>query len=154
MTNDQELTQEIIKAIQIASVQGNLTKEAVDYVNKILEDNKCLKDSVGKYSLRIEEYKSEILSIKKENSKILEKEKTLSDRKREVSKRENKITELEMSVLYEKQRVKDHQDMFSLVFRNIETRKNVFTPVTGGTQYDGKQAAGFVSVNEQFEKNS
>jgi predicted RNase H-like nuclease (RuvC/YqgF family) len=154
MSTNQELSQEVMKIIKIAAMNGTLTEEAVKHINKIIDENNDLLHKVTDLCSTIkmvrkerDEAQSKVFNFNQNKTEFLK-------RKREIREREKKITRLELDAQWQAERVKDHKEMFSLIFRNIETRKNIFTPVDGGTQYDGKKAAGHVQTNEQIEKNT
>jgi hypothetical protein len=69
--------------------------------------------------------------------------------------REQAITKLEAEAKHQGERVKDHKEMFTIVFRNLEVRRNVFTPSPGSPgvdQYGTALPAGYVDEHQQTEK--
>ena len=68
-----------------------------------------------------------------------------NDRENDLEDREKEMLKLELTAQYEAERVADHKEMFGLVFRNLETRKNLFR---NGQTPSGDQYGGTVSTSE------
>lgn len=150
--SDQQLLSNIEKVIRKASVEGVLTEKAISEFNNVLNTNQVLN--------------TELTELKKKFAKLEEKQKEFIDKcasqastidswkRREDSliEREKEMTRLELEARYDRERVSDHKEMFELVFRNIEVRRNIFTAVPGinAGQY-GSQVSPYVHQDTQKE---
>ena len=141
-----KLHDDIVKLISMASLNGTLTSEAVVYFKNTLDENKKLQNANNSQKEIIIQKNQELSELKSKYDKLKSLENEILNREKQIIEREKNITKLECSLEMEKERVKDHKEMFSLIFRNIETRRNVFTPLDGGPH-----GSGFVSINEQIE---
>jgi len=135
-----ELTEQLDKIIQQAALDGALTQKAVDQFHSIITQNAALETKVASLEIVVEERRKRISGLEID----VGISKTLVDlaakAEIEMIEREKNITTLELTAEHEKQRVKDHINMFTVVFRNSVLRKEVMTPVTAAfDQYNNRQ---------------
>jgi hypothetical protein len=147
--------QDIERVVQQAGIDGTLTKTAIDQYHAIIEANaKLVKEN---------DAQAKLIFDKNEKLSKLEVDLGIANglvgvaAASEVAmiERESKMTTLELTAKHEAVRVADHKDMFDKVFRNIETRRNVFTPQpasAGVDQYGTALPTGYVEEHEQTEK--
>jgi predicted RNase H-like nuclease (RuvC/YqgF family) len=151
MSNLTELQNEIMKSINVAAINGTLTNEAVSHFKKIVDESQDMKGRIDYLEEELKNKKMEANKYKLENEEFMLRKQSIEKREADVSIREKEITKLECSLTGAMDRVKDHKEMFSVVFRNTEVRRDMFTAVNGGDNYDGKRNAGWVSRDEQKE---
>lgn len=150
----QEIIEGLVKALQKASLDGALKEEAVDYVNSLIAENKTLKADKNSLEKQLETVKKEKESTYEVLTKANVELQEYRNRETELCEREDKILELELTAQYERERVMDHKEMFSQVFRNIEVRRGVFNVVPGhpGDQYSSA-TQGYVTQDTQVEES-
>ncbi len=127
---------DILGVIQKAAIDGVLTKIAVDQFNSIIGENESLKSDVKGLTESYEGLEKRHHKSAEERDKAITKLKKYIAREDELVEREENMLKLELTAEYEAERVKDHKEMFSQVFRNIEMRRNVFTALPGATAVD------------------
>lgn len=145
----------IKKIIDKAGIDGALTEDAIKYFNNTVIDNRELKED-NKLKATELENKSEELNSYATRCNVLKNENDAwKTREGDIVQREKQMTILELTAKHESKRVQDHKDMFDKVFRNIETRRNVFTPIPGtdGGQYQ-TPIGGFAQENEEKTEKS
>ncbi len=152
-----KILEDILGVIQKAAIDGALTKLAVDQFNEIIGENETLKSDVKALTESYEGLEKRHNKASDERTKAIEKLKKLIAREDELEKREEQMLELELEAKYDQLRVEDHKEMFSLVFRNVEVRRNVFTPLPGATAVDQygsipPNASSFAQENEETTK--
>lgn len=147
MSDFNQLNEELMKSIRVAAINGVLTNEAADQVKEVMDDNKRLKNRIKKLEEELHESVSSCIAYKAEISKLEEKECSIKGREQIVRVKENDIIRMECELSGAKERVRDHKEMFGLVFRNIEIRRNVMTGVHGNAQ-----TYGFVDERKQTEE--
>ncbi len=133
--------QEIEKAVQTAAIDGTLTKEAVDMFHGILEENEELKDVVEKKDRFEQERNKTVERLERDLSMAHALNKVAAEAEMAMVEREQKMTTLELTAKHMEERVTDHKEMFTTVFRNSVLRKEVMTPVSAGSvdQYGTRQ---------------
>ncbi len=147
-----ELSDQLDKVIQQASLDGTLTRDAVDQFHEILAEN----SSLGEENDRLKDLNAAgSKDLRETKVKLEEHRSKVSDwvgREKELAEREKNITKLELTAENEKKRVQDHINMVGLVFRNIEVRREVLTAVPGAesNQY-GAPSPGFVQRDKTSE---
>lgn len=147
MSDFNQLNEELMKSIRVAAINGVLTNEAAEQVKGVMDDNKRLKNQVKELEKESHERGSSCIAYKAEISKFKEKELSIEERERIVLEKENNIIRMECELNGVKDRIRDHKEMFGLVFRNIEIRRNVMTGVHGNAQ-----TYGFVDERKQTEE--
>lgn len=150
------LQDELLKLIQKASIEGTLTPAAVDYTKKLIEENASLTAKLDQHAQRISELTKQHGALADENRALTAAAADVAKREQAVATREKEITKLEMTAANEAKRVEDHKAMFSLVFRNLEMRRNVFTavpatPASSGAYQTGSSA--YVHEGPQTERS-
>lgn len=124
-----DLTEQLDKIIQKAALDGALTKEAVDQFHSLVKQ--C--DAQAEELRKLNKLNTELIDKRDKLSGELTMSKTLNEvavkAELEMIEREKNITTLELTAEHEKQRVKDHINMFTTVFRNSVLRKEVMTPL-------------------------
>ena len=134
-----ELTEQLDKIIQQAALDGTLTQKAVDQFHSIIVQNTALETEVASLETVLDERAKKIdrLEIDLGMAKTLNK--VAAEAEIEMIEREKNITTLELTAEHEKQRVKDHINMFTTVFRNSVLRKEVMTPLEANRLDQGMQ---------------
>ncbi len=124
-----DLTDQLDKIIQKAALDGALTKEAVDQFHSLVK--------------QCDAQAEELRSQEKVNTKLIDERdklkvdlgmaqtlnKVAAEAEIAMIEREKFITKLELTATHEKQRVADHINMFTTVFRNSVLRREVMTPL-------------------------
>ena len=148
-----DLQEQLEKCIQKAALDGALTKDAVTQFHGILDANEKLVKENDHQNKLIVEKNAAISEMNEKLNQLLERTANMAERERAVTDREKEITKLEMKAACEEQRVRDHKEMFTTVFRNLEVRRNVFTAVDPGQpdQY-GTRQPGYTEENNQKEE--
>ena len=152
---NQELLDTINKAIQKAALDGALTEKAVEEFNGLIKANKELVEETKVKTSQIKSLQDQLNDERSEHGIVKAKLQEYIDRETDLCEREDKMLELQLTAEYERERVNDHKEMFRLVFRNIETRRNVFTAVPG--QDAGQYSSGttpYVDESQQTETNT
>ena len=149
-----KVTDKLNAIIQEASLDGTLSKRAIDLFHGILKENEDFKtqleanvDKIKADALMIDGLKIDLDIAKGLNKVAMEAEMAMIER-------EKHMTTLELTAKHHEQRVVDHQFMFTQVFRNLEMRRNVFVaPVPGAPdQYGNRGADSFPTEHQQTEK--
>jgi predicted nuclease with TOPRIM domain len=139
------ISEQIEKILLKAGIDGTLTEDTIKYLNSKIEEAKTLrKDHVtlkAKYADLDERHSIQCEKISTLRSEL----KMYNDRENDLEDREKEMLKLELTAQYEAERVADHKEMFGLVFRNLETRKNLFR---NGQTPSGDQYGGTVSTSE------
>ena len=147
------MKEELEKIIQKAAIDGTLTESAAEQVQQALEENKSLKVQVSELESLVESKTSDLYEEQDVSRERLEALRKWEERESDLVKREKQATELELEAKWQAQRVADHQIMVDRVFRNVETRRNVFTATPPPTidQYNNPQYGGW---NEHEQKET
>lgn len=124
-----QLTEQLKKIIQQASLDGALTQKAVDQFHTLVKQRDELDDKVKSLENTLEERGKQIDKLDADNTELRALQGVMAQRENEVSEREKEMTKLELTSEFNEQRVKDHKEMFTTVFRNSVLRKEVMTPV-------------------------
>ena len=150
--------QDIKKLLQKAAIDGTLTQEAVKFVDEVIEKSKTLESTLTKTTQDLSDKIKERDELTKIISQLSKQLQLYKDREVELLKREKAMTTLELTAKHESQRVNDPAIMFDKVFRNIETRRNVFTPVAAtpqvADQYGAVSQYGSAAGVEQGEEKT
>ena len=149
------LSTDIQKLVEMEQIKGQLNPEVLQ---RVLDLQRTASDLEAKREQAAKELAAATVSNKKladelaiASAKIDE----IARRENECAKREAHITTLELTAKHEAQRVQDHRSMFELVFRNIETRRNVFTAVPGLPASEGTyQSTVYPAVAENTQRES
>jgi hypothetical protein len=152
---NEELLSTIDKAIQKAALDGTLTDKAIQEFHGIIAANKDLTEENKTKTSQIKSLQDQLNNERSEHGIVKAKLQEYINRETDLCEREDKMLELQLTAEYERERVNDHKEMFSLVFRNIETRRNVFTAVPG--QDAGQYSSGtppYVDERQQTETNT
>lgn len=152
----QEIIDHLDKVVQKLAIDGVLDDEAVTRYKALITENKELVEKVRVTSKNNEDLTQAVNEQRRKIDSLSEELKTWKRREDELETREEKMLENELIAEFERERVKDHKEMFQLVFRNIEMRRNVFTVVPGfaGTidEYNNERGGAFPKVEEHVEK--
>jgi seryl-tRNA synthetase len=157
---NQELLQELERVVKKAAIDGVLTEEASNQIKQTIEENKSLNTKVKSIKDQLKESEAKRNDQDSKLNVLRNKVQEYNNRETELCDREDKMTQIELEAQYERERVQDHKDMMALIFRNIETRRNVFTPYEHtphmenqfGTIHQYGQPSG-VDVNEETTKS-
>ena len=132
-----ELTDTLEKIIQQAALDGAMTEDAVAQFHTLVTERNALKDA------NIEWEESD-KKLTKERDKIAEQRDNMqkqillnAEREDTLTEREKAICRLECKAEHMEERVKDHKEMFTTVFRNSVLRKEVMTPNESHTEASG-----------------
>ena len=122
---------EITRVLERAAIDGALDRNAATRWKETL-------DSFDEAMSEIERLRGDLNKSRKDREDVSTLASNLAHdieawkkREAELIEREQKMLELELLARHHEQRVIDHQKMFGQVFRNLETRRTVFTPVPG-----------------------
>lgn len=126
----------IKRIIDKAGIDGALTEEAIKVFNNLIAKTKSLKIELKELKTTHDELDTKYLDQGSKLAKAQTELRAFNDREDELEKREESMLRLELIAQYEKERVDDHKEMFSLVFKNLEVRRTVFTPVPGVAAVD------------------
>lgn len=121
-----ELLQEIEKQIDKAAIDGTLSKEAAKLFHETIEANEKLHEKLAKETATVIQYRDQIDELRKDSMGLRDAILGWEDRERLLIERETKMTELEMKAANEAQRVQDHKDMFSIVFKPASFRESIW----------------------------
>ena len=150
-----DLTDQLDKMIQKAALDGALTQDAVGQFHSLVKQ--C--DAQAEELRSLQKVNTELIDKRDKLAGELTVSKTLNEvavkAELEMIEREKNITTLELTAEHHKQRVKDHQDMFSIVFRNSVLRREVMTPIAPTNMDQGMQGqSGYAERNtvEEEEK--
>lgn len=121
----------IRKVLDKAAIDGALTDDAAKYFHTALRENKELKAEVLILEQQVKTRDEAVNKLNSINSDLISDNNACIAREDELKTREEKMLKLELTAQYERERVDDHKEMFSLVFRNLETRRTIFTPYEG-----------------------
>ena len=135
-----ELTEQLDKIIQQAALDGALTQKAVDQFHSIITQNAALETKVASLEIVVEERAKRISALEIDIGLAKTLVEVAGKAEIEMMEREKKITTLELTAEHQKQRVADHVNMFTTVFRNSVIRKEVMTPTQAAfDQYNNRQ---------------
>jgi hypothetical protein len=145
--------QEIEKTVQQAAINGTLTKEAVDMFHGILEENAELTEKNESQRKQLSSVRDDLGNANRDLGIANGLVQVAAEAEMAMAEREQKMTVLEMQAKYELARVEDHKEMFKVVFRNLEMRRNVFVaPVPGSPdQYGNRGADSYPTEHQQKE---
>lgn len=123
--------QEIEHAVKKAGIEGALTEEAVTQFHGVIEkcdeltgDLETSEKARASLILQRDQLQADLGIAQALNKVAAEAEMAMIER-------EAKITKLECKAEHMEERVKDHKEMFTTVFRNSVLRKEVMTPLPG-----------------------
>lgn len=117
----------INKVIQKAGIDGALTDDAISYFNKVILNVKELKVEVAAHLKEIDELKELNKTYAVKNSEIEKELRAFNNREDELEEREKTMLKLELVADYEAERVRDHKEMFGVVFKNLGIRRTIYT---------------------------
>ena len=124
-----ELTDQLDKIIRKAALDGALTEDAVAQFHSLVKQCDAQAEelrSLNKLNAELKE-KRDKLTTELHLSQTLNK--VAAEAEIAMMEREKFITKLELTAEFEGQRVRDHINMFTTVFRNSVLRKGVMTPL-------------------------
>ena len=136
-----DLTDQLDKLIRKAALDGALTEDAVAQFHSLVKQ--C--ESQAEELRKLNKLNTELIDKREKLTLDLDIAKTLNKVAAEAEiamiEREKFITKLELNAEHQKQRVADHINMFTTVFRNSVLRKEVMTPVhpSAPDQYGTRQ---------------
>ena len=148
------MIEDLERIIKKAAIDGTLTEEAAKQVQAALEENAKLKASVDSLDRERKTAHQKILELSAKVERFGREKDEVLDREKAVAEREAKMTELELTAKHEAQRVADHQAMFSAVFRNMQVRRTVFTPLPGVPYDNGMGPAVYPDVREDEQRET
>lgn len=122
-----ELTDQLDKIIQKAALDGALTNEAVSQFHALVKERDALKEANVEWERNDKVTTKERDELRKRVSELDTCVQDWAGREQDLLDREGKCTELEIRKECADERVKDHQEMFRIVFRNAVIRKEVMT---------------------------
>ena len=120
----------------------------------ILEENEELKGMNESQEEQLSNKRDECVVLNKRVDTLEKECETWAGEEQDLLERERRATVLECKVESEMLRVQDHKDMFSQVFRNLETRRTVFPVQPAAHISDSGMTGpgGFVEERTQTEK--
>ena len=140
-----DIAKELERMIQKAAIDGTFSQDAVAQFHTIVTERDALKDANRTLKDEVDTQRKLITNLQ-EQVKVLEGENTgWAGREQDLLTRESQQDVLEKSLEYEQLRVKDHQHMVQLIFRNPVTKSQVVTPGHAGhvDQYGNVQNQGW-----------
>jgi hypothetical protein len=114
---------EIQNAIEKAAIDGTLTKDAIGQFNSLIEHNEALQTQAIQHDKTIQRQEVQIKQMTTELGMAHGLNKVAAEMEAGVILREQAITTLELEAKHQGERVKDHKEMFSIVFRNSIIRR-------------------------------
>lgn len=147
-----ELTDKLETVIQQAALDGALTKDAVSQFHSLVVERNALKDANEEWEENDKKLKKEVEKLVTDLDIARTLNKVAAEAEVAMIEREQKITTLELTAEHMEERVKDHKEMFSLVFRNSVIRKEVMTPAGSHTDATGASSQTFSEKNLVDEK--
>jgi hypothetical protein len=147
-----ELTDTLEKVIQQAALDGALTADAVAQFHSLVVERNALKEANEEWEETDKQHQKDRADL---NQMVSETKTQLGDyhtRERELQERERKADKLQVEKECADLRVRDHKEMFSLVFRNSIIRKEVMTPAESHTEATGASHSTFSEKNIVDEK--
>ena len=151
-----DLTNELEVIIQKAALDGALTQDAVAQFHALVTE----RDALKKDNCRLDDLNTELNEKVNHFSQRVTAAETCAQewagREQDLMDREGTCTKLEVEKECAELRVKDHQKMVELIFRNSVIRKSVMTPVTPGPidQYGTKQPDAYPSKDDVAEEET
>ena len=134
-----DLTDQLDKIIRKAALDGALTEDAVAQFHSLVKQCDAQAEelrSLNKLNIELKDKRDKLTTDLQMAKKLNEIAVTAE---LEMIEREKQITTLELTAEHEKQRVKDHINMFTTVFRNSVLRKEVMTPLEANGLDQGMQ---------------
>ena len=149
------LQEDLLKIVQKAALDGTLTSTAVEYTKKLIDENQALQKQHEFDTNLIASLKKDVAAYSAGKLDVDAKLTAVIAREGAVTIREKEMTKLELQAANEKQRVEDHREMFRLVFRNLDVRRNVFVPVEAPrpTPTNSYPPSGIVTEHQQMERS-
>ena len=117
--------------IQAAAIDGTLTQSAIQQFQDLVKENDGLKDSIkeSEHNLEMSVKTRDALGQERDDARTV-RDQLLTERDG-VVEREKAITTLELQASGSLQRVQDHKDMMTLIFKPGEIRRNAWGSVPG-----------------------
>jgi hypothetical protein len=147
-----DLTDQLDKIIQKAALDGALTADAVDQFHSLVKQ--C--DSQAEELRKLNKVNTDLIDARDKLKVELNLAQTLNKVAAEAEiamiERECNITTLELTAAHEKQRVQDHINMFTTVFRNSVLRKEVMTPLEATRMDQGMSGQGGYASKDTVEE--
>ncbi len=147
-----DLTDQLDKIIRKAALDGALTEDAVAQFHSLV--TQC--ESQAEELRSLNKLNNELIDKRDKLTIELTQSKTLNEiavkAELEMIERELKMTTLELTATHEKQRVQDHINMFTTVFRNSVLRKEVMTPLEATRMDQGMQGQGGYASKDTVEE--
>lgn len=150
------LTDELEVIIQKAALDGALTQDAVAQFHALVTERDALKTELSSLRDDLSKKTKDCETLRLERDSARDIRGTFKARIESLDEREKEMTKLEMSAAHQAERVKDHKEMFTTVFRNSVLRKEVMTPVGAGPidQYGTKQSDVYPSKDTVEEEET
>ena len=147
-----ELTDKLEKVIQQAALDGALTEDAVAQFHTLVKERDALKDANVEWEENDKKRKKEVQTLLAELDMAKALNKVAAEAEMAMIEREQKITTLELKAEHMEERVKDHKEMFTTVFRNSVIRREVMTPAGSHTESSGASHQTYSEKNTVDEK--
>ena len=147
-----ELTDKLEKIIQQAALDGALTEDAVAQFHTLVQERNALKEANIEWEENDKKTKKEIETLSKQYSEMHSQVGVFNARIDELEKREKECHELEIRKECAEERVKDHKEMFKLVFRNSVLRREVMSPSYDFQEPSGTQRSSYPVKNDVEEE--
>ncbi len=147
-----ELTDTLDKVIQKAALDGALTHEAVAQFHTLVKERDALKDANEEWERNDKVMTKERDELRKRVTALDECCQDWAGKEQDLMDRENKCTELEVRKECAEDRVKDHQEMFRVVFRNAIVRKEVMSRNDSHTESTGASHSSYETKETLEEK--
>lgn len=145
--------QEIQNAIEKAAIDGALTKDAIGQFNGLIEDAEELTKEYDKLAKASERQASEIQELTSKLSMSQGLNKIAAEMEAGLIEREKSITKLEAEAKHQGERVKDHKEMFSIVFRNSIVRRQALGQNENYVESTGASRSNY-PVKEDLEEKT
>lgn len=125
---------EIEKVIQKAALDGALTEDAITLFHGTIQSEKEMAESLKESEHNLEMSVKARDALRQERDDARSVRDVLLSEQKSVEEREKAITVLEMTASNATQRVEDHKNMMTLIFKPGEIRRNAWSSVPGFDQ--------------------
>lgn len=127
-----DIAKELERMIQKAAIDGTFSQDAVAQFHTIVTERDALKTELATSIDARDALRKERDEARAMRDALQTEVETWAGREQDLLTRESQQDVLQKSLEYEQLRVKDHQHMVQLIFRNPVTRSQVMTPGHAG----------------------
>jgi len=146
--------EEIEEVLRRASIDGALTREASDYFHDVLKKNDELVEANASQTKQLSSVRDDLGKANTALGIANALVKVAAEAELKMIEREARITTLELTAKHQTERVKDHKEMFTTVFRNSVLRREVMTPTTPYVDQYGNKTDTYPSKDKVEEEET